>query len=348
MNLSIVIPLINEADSLRELHREIVDVAQREAYDVELIFVDDGSDDSSWEIIQQLAAEDSRVEGIRFRRNFGKAAAISAGAEAASADVIITMDADLQDDPGEIPKLVAKLDAGFDVVSGWKQVRRDPLSKRAASKIFNFLVNRLTRVKLHDHNCGFKAYRRAVFGDIRLYGELHRFVPVLASAQGYQVGEVAVNHRHRKHGRSKYGSSRIVKGFLDLLTVSLLTGFNHRPQHLLGFIGLISFSLGMIGLGWMATYWILRTAYYPEWTPLHQRPLVIYSLGALLLGAQMLSMGFLAELIVARNSDQQKPYSIKSRTRNEPSDSSPASLGLSADMAAKGASHSATRESKTA
>jgi len=184
------------------------------------------------------------------------------------------------------------------------------VNKTLPSKVFNWLVGCLTGVKLHDHNCGFKVYRRAVFDEVKLYGEMHRFVPVLASAKGFRVTEIPVNHRARQHGYSKYGLRRLPKGFLDLLTVSFLTGFNQRPQHLLGMFGLASFSFGALGMIIMAIYWILRMTMYPDWTPLHQRPIVLYSLGALILGTQLLSMGFLAELIVNKDQSREEPYSI--------------------------------------
>ncbi len=189
------------------------------------------------------------MRGIRFRRNFGKAAALNAGFRAARGETIITLDADLQDDPHEIPKFLAKIDEGCDVVSGWKQVRHDPWHKVLPSRVFNWLVSHMTGVRLHDHNCGMKSYRREVFDEVRLYGELHRFVPVLADARGFRIGEVVINHRPRKFGKSKYGVSRIAKGFFDLLTVKFLTGFGQRPQHLLGMVGLLFFFLGFLGLG---------------------------------------------------------------------------------------------------
>src|SRR5438270_1732763 len=233
MKLSAVIPLFNEAESLTTLHAELVAVAEAEGYDIEIIFVDDGSTDGSWAEVRRLIKADQRVRGIRFRRNFGKAAALSAGFAAARGELVVTLDADLQDDPREIPRFLAEIEKGLDCVSGWKQVRHDPWHKVGPSRVFNWLVGVLTGVKLHDHNCGFKCYRREIFNEVRLYGELHRFVPVLAAARGWTVGEIAVNHRPRKFGRSKYGVTRIVKGFLDLLTVYFLTGFEQRPLHLL-------------------------------------------------------------------------------------------------------------------
>ncbi len=312
--LSIVIPAYNERESLEALHRELDQVAQAHGYDLDIVFVDDGSTDGSWEVIRKLAEQDSRVRGIRFRRNFGKSAALSAGFQSASGDRVMTLDADLQDDPREIPRFLA-MAGELDVVSGWKQVRHDPWHKVLASRVFNALVSWLTGVRLHDHNCGMKCYRRDVLGEVRLYGELHRFVPVLAAARGFSVGEIVIQHRPRKFGRSKYGVGRIVKGFLDLLTVKFLTGFGQRPQHLLGGLGLFSFVLGGLGLLYLAAYWVVGQ-WNPDWhlTPLHERPAVIYSMGALLLGGQLMSIGFLAELITAYHVRDADTYSIADRT----------------------------------
>ncbi len=312
--LSIVIPVCDERESLDALYRELADVAQANGYDLDIVFVDDGSKDGSWDVIRKLAGEDPRVRGIRFRRNFGKSAALSAGFEAATGELVMTLDADLQDDPREIPRFLTAIQQ-LDVVSGWKEHRQDPWHKVLPSRVFNWLVSWLTDVRLHDHNCGMKCYRRDVFREVRLYGELHRFVPVLAAARGFSVGEIVIRHRPRKFGRSKYGMRRFVKGFLDLLTVKFLTGFQQRPQHLLGTIGLISFVLGALGLGYLSVYWILGQL-YPEWSlmPLHQRPALIYSLGALLLGGQLMSIGFLAELITAYHLRDADTYSIAERT----------------------------------
>ncbi len=309
--LSIIVPLFNEQQSLRELHAELDAVASEHGYEFEIIFVDDGSQDDSWAVVQQLAVDDTRVFGVRLRRNFGKAAAISAGTVVASHAFVVTIDADLQDDAREIPRLLAEMDNGFDVVSGWKKDRQDPWTRRVASRIFNGLVNTLTKVKLHDHNCGFKLYRREVFDEVDLYGGFHRFVPVLAAARGFRIGETEVNHRPRKYGKSRYGSGRIIKGLLDLMTVCFLTGYSQRPQHLLGAAGLFSFLIGVGGLLFMAIYWVLRMNFYPDWTPLHQRPVVIYSVAALLLGTQLLTMGFLAELIVARDQKRGRRFAVQ-------------------------------------
>ncbi len=312
--LSIVIPVKDERESLADLHRELVEVALANGYDLDIVFVDDGSTDGSWTVIQALASEDSRVRGIRFRRNFGKAAALSAGFDAASGELVMTLDADLQDDPREIPRFLAAIASPLDVVSGWKEVRNDPWNKVFASRVFNGLVSWLTGVRLHDHNCGMKCYRAEVLKEVRLYGELHRFVPVLAAARGFSVGEVVVRHRARKFGHSKYGARRVVKGFLDLLTVKFLTGFNQRPQHVLGTFGLISFVLGGLGMLYLAVYWVVGQL-NPDWNlmPLHERPAVLYSLGALLLGGQLMSIGFLAELITAYQLRDADTYSIAER-----------------------------------
>lgn len=316
--LSIVIPVYNEAESLIALHGELREVAVANGYQLELIFVDDGSTDGSWSKIRELAATQPDVRAIRFRRNFGKAAALDAGFRAARGELVMTLDADLQDDPHEIPRFLAKMEEGFDVVSGWKQTRHDPWHKVYPSRVFNWLVSRLTGVELHDHNCGMKCYRREIFQEVRLYGELHRFVPVLANARGYRVGEIVINHRARKFGHSKYGVRRFVKGFLDLLTVKFLTGFGQRPQHWLGTAGLLFFVLGFLGLAYLACYWVLAQL-YPEWNlaPLHQRPALLYSLGALLFGGQLMSIGFLAELITAYQGRDTDAYSIAERLNDE-------------------------------
>ena len=317
--LSVVIPVCDEVGSLAALHQELAAVAAAHALEMEIIFIDDGSTDGSWEVIARLAADDPRVHGIRFRRNFGKAAALSAGFHAARGERIVTLDADLQDDPHEIPRFLTHMDLGFDVVSGWKQQRHDPWHKVLPSRVFNWMVSAVTGVRLHDHNCGIKSYRREIFDEVRLYGELHRFVPVLAHARGYKVSELVVNHRPRKFGESKYGARRIVKGFLDLLTVKFLTGFGQRPQHWLGTLGLVCFLVGGAGLTYLSIYW-LKTQLYPDenLSPLHQRPAMLYSLGALLLGGQLMSIGFLAELITAYHGRDSDTYSIAEETQSRP------------------------------
>jgi dolichol-phosphate mannosyltransferase len=318
--LSIVIPVYNEAQSLEPLHAELRGVAAREGYELEILFVDDGSDDGSWITIRNLAAKDGCVRGFRLRRNFGKAAALSAGFAAARGGLVFTLDADLQDDPREIPRFLAEMERGRDVVSGWKQVRHDPWHKVGPSRVFNWLVGAMTGVRLHDHNCGFKCYRRDVLAELRLYGEMHRFVPVLAAARGWRVGEITVTHRPRTFGRSKYGPRRFVTGLLDLLTVCFLTGFAQRPQHLLGTLGLLCFSLGSIGFVALTAAWaITRLDVNPDNDlHLHERAVFYYSIVGLLLGAQLLSIGFLAELITAFYSRDTASYSLCEKTPERP------------------------------
>ncbi|MEC7450356.1 MAG: glycosyltransferase family 2 protein [Planctomycetota bacterium] len=315
MLCSAVIPVFNEEASLARLHEELRQVCRDHDLQLEIWFVDDGSRDGSWSVIEQLAETDPMTYGLRFRRNFGKAAALSAGFASVRGDVVFTLDADLQDDPKEIPRFLEMLKEGYEVISGWKIVRNDPWHKTFPSRIFNGLVGKFTGVKLHDHNCGFKCYRREVLDEVDLYGELHRFIPVLASSRGFRVGELAVDHRAREFGASKYGFERFIKGFLDLLTVYFLTGFRQRPQHLLGTVGLLAFGLGGIGMTYLAGYWILKefSTFGEDWLPLHQRPLTLYSLGALLLGFQLISLGFLAELITAYQGRSTSNFSIKQR-----------------------------------
>ncbi len=313
--ISFVVPVFNEAPSLPILWREIDAMAAREGLEVEAVFVDDGSGDASWAEIERLAREDPRVRGVRLRRNFGKAAALSAGFRVARGEAVFTLDADLQDDPAEVPRFLAKLREGADVVSGWKRVRHDPWHKVWPSRLFNATVSWVTGVKLHDHNCGFKCYRAEVLREVHIHGELHRFVPVLASARGFKVAEVEVNHRPRVYGHSKYGIGRLTKGLLDLLTVTFLTGFRNRPQHLLGTVGLLAFSLGLLCLTGLGVLWVGNRVWGEEtFGPLHARPLMTYAVASALLGAQMISIGVLAELITANSGKPEDRYSVAGET----------------------------------
>jgi len=315
MLLSIIVPVLNEEESLRELHRQIEAVCSREQIRYELLFVDDGSTDKSWEIIHALSRSESNISGIRFRRNFGKAAALTAGMRASEGEVILMMDADLQDDPEEIPKFLAKLREGYDVVNGWKQRRLDPWHKVYPSKVFNGMIGTMTGLKLHDHNCGLKMFHRDVASEIRIYGELHRFIPVLAAARGFRVTELPVNHRPRQHGHSKYGFNRFLRGFLDTLTVCFLTGYGQRPQHMLGAIGLFFFGLGILGFGYLSVLWLLmNVASVLPVEPIGTRPLLAYSLAATVLGAQAMSLGLLAELLIAYTGRERDNYSVSERT----------------------------------
>jgi glycosyltransferase involved in cell wall biosynthesis len=311
--LSIIIPVLNESESLRELSAEIAQTCQRNNIDYEVIFVDDGSTDGSWRVIQELS-DDERISGIRFRRNFGKAAALTAGMRASRGKMIMMMDADLQDDPAEIPRLLAKLDEGYDVVNGWKLNRLDPWHKVYPSKVFNWMASTISGLKLHDHNCGLKLFRREVAAEIRIYGELHRFIAMLAHARGFRVTEVAVNHRERRHGQSKYGVHRFLRGFLDLLTVKFLTGYGQRPQHLLGALGFGCFLVGLLGLAFLTFVWVCTNVFGANFDPIGSRPLLAYSVAAVLLGAQAVSLGLLAELLIAYTGRESDTYSVSERT----------------------------------
>ncbi len=306
-----VIPTMDEQDTVGTLVEKIGEACRGIDLPHDVLFIDDGSTDQTWSRIESLADQHDHVRGIRFRRNFGKAAALSAGFEQATGDVVFTMDADLQDDPVEIPAFIDKLNEGFDVVSGWKQKRKDALDKTLPSKVFNWLVSRMTGVHLHDHNCGFKAYRGPVTKDVTLYGERHRFVPVLAAARGWRVAEIPVVHHARQFGRSKYGVSRLAKGFLDLLSIFFLTTFGKRPFHFVGAIGLLFFLTGGFGLVYLSAMWVIsRQLESMTDVDLHASALFYYCITALLLGAQMFLAGLLAELIVSLSEQSKHPYSI--------------------------------------
>jgi glycosyltransferase involved in cell wall biosynthesis len=318
MTISIIIPVFNEAESLVELHSQITDVTSKQSLDFEVIFVDDGSNDRSWQEIQRIAAFDPRIRGIRFRRNFGKTAALTAGIAAARGQILCMMDADLQDDPAELPNFLQKLNEGFDVVNGWKKRRLDPWHKVYPSKVFNWLVSSLTGLKLHDHNCGMKVFKAEVGREIRIYGELHRFIPVLAHSRGFRVTEIGIHHRARQFGRSKYGVRRFLRGFLDLGTVAFLTGYGQRPQHMLGALGFCGFGLGILGLISLAFTWVMMHV-IPVWKPepIGNRPLLAYSIALTILGAQAISLGLLAELIVYYTGRDSQTYSIAEETASQ-------------------------------
>jgi dolichol-phosphate mannosyltransferase len=318
IRLTAVIPVCNEAASLAELCRQLRAAERQAGYKLRIVLVDDGSTDTSWHEIETLAAADPGVLGIRLRRNFGKAAALMAGIDLVDDPLIVTLDGDLQDDPGELPLLVAKLEQGFDVVSGWKIDRRDPWHKTIPSRFFNRMVGWLTGVRLHDHNCGFKVYRREVFNEVQLYGELHRFVPVLAAARGFKIAEVPVNHRPRVHGHSKYGLFRMVKGFLDLLTVKFITGYGHRPQHMLGSAGLLALLIGGLLMTYLAGKWV-TSRLVEGWDPvnLHETAMLYYAVALLLLGGQFLSIGLMGEMMTAFLVRKTDLYSISQYTNPE-------------------------------
>lgn len=294
-SLTVLIPVMNEEGNLPELYKRLVGSLTAIGLPFEIVFVDDGSRDNTWNLISDLSASDARLIGLRHRRNFGKAQALSNGFAIARGDIVVTMDGDLQDDPDEVPKFLAMLDQGYDLVSGWKQHRQDPLGKTAPSRVFNWTVRRTTGVQLHDFNCGFKAYRREVTSSIRLYGELHRFTPVLASAEGFRIGELAVTHHARKWGSSKYGWSRLTKGFLDLLTVIFLTQYRQRPMHLFGLPGLVSMALGVL-LGLWLTFDKVVLDH-----PIGTRPALLLAVLLVVIGAQFFGLGLLGELQAHRS-----------------------------------------------
>jgi len=290
-SLSFVVPVYNEEETLSALFDEIHAAVPSE--DFEVIFVDDGSRDASWEEISRLREQHgARVRGIRFRRNFGKATGLQAGFNAAEGNIVFTLDADLQDVPAEIPNFLAKIEEGADLVSGWKKERHDPLEKRLPSKLFNKITGLATGISLHDFNCGFKCYRREIVENIKLYGELHRFVPAIAHAMGYKVVEIPVQHRPRTHGQSKYGFGRYLKGCLDLLTVVLTTKFNYRPLHLFGGFGAVTGLAGFLILAYLS----IIKLFFGE--GIGGRPLLFLGILLVLFAGQMVSTGLLAELLV--------------------------------------------------
>ena len=294
--VSIVIPLKDEADSIAPLVGKIISVTDDAQISLaDIVLVDDGSEDDTWTVAERLCREHAQIHAIRVRRNIGKAAALMIGVGAATGDIIITMDGDLQDDPAEIPQFVALIAAGNDLVSGWKRKRNDPLSKTLPSRLFNRVTARMSGVKLHDFNCGFKAYRREIFDSVQLYGELHRYVPVLAHALGFRIAELPVRHHARRFGKSKYGFQRFARGFLDLLTVMMITRYAYRPSHLFGGLGVVLFLAGTLILVYLAGLKIFTGA------EIGGRPLL--SLGVLLdvIGLQILLFGMLAELIISRS-----------------------------------------------
>ena len=290
-SVSVVVPVYNEEGNLAELHRRLTAVLADLGLPYELILVDDGSTDGTWAAIRMIAAGDRRVAALRHRRNFGKARALANGFAVALGDAVVTMDGDLQDDPDELPRFLAELGDGYDLVSGWKQRRQDPLGKTLPSRLFNLAVRRVSGVPLHDFNCGYKAYRRDVVRSIRLYGELHRFTPVLAHAEGFRIGELPVRHHPRRWGRSKYGWSRLVKGLLDLLTVTFLTEYRQRPMHLLGLPGLLALAVG-VALGLFLTIEKLATG-----AAIGTRPLLLLAVLLVVIGTQFFGLGLLGELL---------------------------------------------------
>ena len=302
--VSIVVPLLNEDESLGELYAQILAAMAPLAKPFEVIFVDDGSTDNSFSVLQEMHARDHRVKVVQFRRNFGKSAALSVGFHEARGEYVVTMDADLQDDPAEIPGLIEMLNQGYDLVSGWKKKRHDPLSKTIPSKLANSVTAMMTGIPIHDMNCGLKAYRQEVVKGVNVYGELHRYIPALAHWAGFRVGEKVVNHRPRQYGRTKFGIGRFSRGFLDLLTVLFTTRYIRRPLHLFGVWGIISFLIGIVIDGYLSIEWLLGL------TSLSNRPLFLLGILFIIIGVQFVSFGLLGEMINRQQRDE-TTYSIR-------------------------------------
>lgn len=305
LDVSIVIPVLNEEGAVEELSDKLVTVLGSTGRSFEIVFVDDGSKDGTAERVRDAHARDPRVKLVRLRRNFGKAAALCAGFDHSTGRIVITMDGDLQDDPAEVPRFLAKLeDETLDLVSGWKKERQDPASKRYPSLLFNWVTRKLAQIDLHDFNCGFKAYRREVLSEIALYGELHRYIPVLASRRGFAVGEMTVKHHRREHGVSKYGWDRYYKGPLDLMTVLFITRYTRRPLHLFGVIGLWSMMAGLFINTYLAVSWLMGES-------LSNRPLLLLGVLLMLLGIQVLTTGLLGEMITFKGFRRSDSYSVR-------------------------------------
>lgn len=305
-----MIPLYNEEPSLRTLHEALGRALRSVTDDYEILFVNDGSTDGSAAVLEQIFREDPHVEVIHLRRNFGKSAAINAGFKEATGEIIFTLDADLQDEPEEIPRFLAAIDEGYDVVSGWKKERRDPFARRIVSRIYNRVVGFFTGVRLHDNNCGFKCYRSEVIREIEVYGELHRFIPPLAHARGFRIGEITVCHHARRHGRSKFGSERFLSGFFDFLTTILITRYFKKPLHLFGVVGIALFLSGMWINGYLTVWWI-------QGEPLRNRPLLLLGILLMILGVQITLTGLLADMI-AFATKREPEYSVRKVLRHRP------------------------------
>ncbi len=313
MNISIVIPLLNEDESLPELHDWIVKVMNENNFSYEILFIDDGSKDKSWSVIEALSAKNANVRGIKFRRNYGKSAALNVGFAATKGDVVITMDADLQDSPDEIPDLYKMITVdGFDLVSGWKQKRYDPLSKTIPTKLFNWATRKMSGINnLHDFNCGLKAYKSDVVKSIEVYGEMHRYIPVIAKWAGFsKIEEKVVQHRERKYGKTKFGLERFINGFLDLMSISFVSKFGKRPMHFFGLWGTLSFFLGGIVSLILIIEKIYKSYNHIPTRNVTDQPLFYLACVAMIIGTQLFLAGFLGELI-SRNSSERNNYLIE-------------------------------------
>lgn len=301
--LTVVVPVFNEEESLPELFQWICKVVDEHDISTEVLFVDDGSSDQSWKVITELSQSDSRAKGIRFNRNYGKSAALQTGFQASNGEVVITMDADLQDSPDEIPGLIHLIqEEGYQLVSGWKKQRHDPLGKTIPSKFFNGVTRLVSGIKLHDFNCGLKAYHRDVVKHIEVYGEMHRYIPLIAKWNGfYKIGEKVVQHRERKYGTTKFGLERFVHGFLDLISVSFVTRFRKNPMHFFGTLGTLSFLFGLIVSGFIIGDKLYNLSHHLPARDVVAQPLFFIALVAIILGTQLFLAGFIAEMIIQVN-----------------------------------------------
>lgn len=314
MDLSIVVPLFNEEESLGELFEWIQSVVDRQNYTWEIIFVDDGSNDRSWEVIEGLSKKSENIKAIKFQRNYGKSAALHCAFRQVEGDVVITMDADMQDSPDEIPELYRMVkEENWDIVSGWKKKRHDPISKTLPSKFFNRTARMVTRIKLHDFNCGLKAYRKAVVKSIEVYGEMHRYIPVLAKQAGFKrITEKVVQHRKRKYGVTKFGLERFINGFLDLMSVTFITKFGQRPMHLFGTLGSLMFSFGLLASLWLGGNKLYNVFHNISTSLVTESPYFYIALACMIIGTQLFIAGFLGEL-VSRSSSDRNNYQIEKR-----------------------------------
>jgi glycosyltransferase involved in cell wall biosynthesis len=304
--ISIVIPLYNEEESIIPLSHELRKALSRLNTNYEVILIDDGSTDSSLEKLKEVTRTDNRFKYLSFRKNYGKSAALHVGFKAATGDAVVTMDADLQDDPQEIHNLLKKLEEGYDLCSGWKKKRQDPFIKKISSKFFNFVTRVISGIKIHDFNCGLKAYKKVVVENVKVYGELHRYIPILAKWQGYTITEVPVMHHPRRYGKTKFGITRFFKGFIDLVTVVFVTRYIKRPMHFFGFFGAISIFIGFIVLGYLTVLWI-------QGIPLSNRPMLFLGMLLIIVGVQLFAVGLLGE-VITHNTVDEREYVIKEKS----------------------------------
>lgn len=306
--VSVLVPLLNEEESLSKLVREISSVFENISTDYEIFFIDDGSTDNSMKVIKDLARTNNKIRYISFRKNYGKSAALNVGFRNVTGDVVITMDADLQDDPAEIPSLLQELQKGYDLVSGWKKQRHDPFIKKYSSRFFNYVTKVMSGIKIHDFNCGLKAYRKSVVKSIDIHGELHRYIPVLADWKGFKISEVVVKHHPRRYGKTKFGISRFFKGFIDLITVIFTTRYIKRPLHFFGMLGVVSFLIGFIIDAYLSILWFMDKIH------LSNRPVLFLGTVLIIVGVQFFSLGLIGEML-AHNSKKEDDYGIKEKSK---------------------------------